>query len=210
MSASLETALIGLIHQLPLELFVFIASFIEEVIAPIPSAAVLVISGSFAAVQERSTTDLIPLVFIAALGKSIGAIIVYFLADKLSRLFFSRAGGKFFSVSNEAIAELSHKIIGGPRDYLILALCRALPILPSSVVSIGSGILKVPFRMFVITTLIGTVLRDSVFIYAGYKGTDLFTEFVNHSTNIESFIQFAAVVGILSIFVIIYFRRRHS
>lgn len=210
MSENLEATLIGLIDQLPLEVFVFVASFIEEVVAPIPSAAVLVITGTFAAVQDRSVVDLLPLIFIAAAGKSLGAVIVYFLADKLSQLFFSRTSGKFFSVSSEAISELSAKITGGPRDYLVLTLCRALPILPSSVVSIGAGVLKVPFRMFIISTLIGTILRDSVFIYAGYKGTALLNDLVHRSTNIESLVQYGIIGAVLALFGYIYFKRRSA
>ncbi len=209
MFSALENFLLSFIHAIPLELFTFIASFIEEVVAPIPSAGVLILTGSFAAVQERSLAGLIPLVFIAALGKSLGAIIVYFFSDKLSHLVFRRFG-TWLRVSSEEVAEIGKRMTGTPRDYLILTACRALPIVPSSAVSVGCGVLKVPFRLFLITTIIGTVLRDSFFIYAGYQGTDLLSRLTAQSVNVESVIQTAFIGFVLAFFAYLYLRRRRG
>ncbi len=209
MFTQLEAALVTFVEQVPLEVFTFVASFIEEVVAPIPSAGVLIVTGSFAALQDRSVIDLIPLVFIAALGKSLGAIIVYFFSDKLSRLFFSRFGS-WLKVSDEEIAEFGAKITGTTRDYLILTACRALPIVPSSAVSVGCGVLKIPFRLFMITTIIGTIVRDSVFIYAGYTGTDFLRRLTEQSVNIESYIQIGFVSLVALLFAYLYLRRRNQ
>ena len=70
MFGHLEALMLSYINTLPLEAFVFIASFIEEVVAPVPSAAVLLLTGSFAAIQERPLLALIPLAIIAAVGKN--------------------------------------------------------------------------------------------------------------------------------------------
>lgn len=209
MFTQFEAALVSFVEQVPLEVFTFVASFIEEVIAPIPSAGVLVITGSFAALQERTLTDLIPLILIAALGKSLGAIIVYFFSDKLSRFFFSRFGS-WLKVSDEEIAQFGAQVTGTTRDYLILTACRALPIVPSSAVSVGCGVLKIPFRLFLITTIIGTVVRDSVFIYAGYTGTDFLRRLTEQSVNVESYVQIGFVSLVALLFGYLYLRRRHK
>ena len=209
MFAQFEAVLVKFVEQVPLEVFTFVASFIEEVIAPIPSAGVLVVTGSFAALQERTLTDLVPLIFIAALGKSIGAIIVYFFSDKISRLFFSRFGS-WLKVSDEEIAQFGAQFTGTTRDYLVLTACRALPIVPSSVVSVGCGVLKIPFRLFIITTVIGTIVRDSVFIYAGYTGTDFLRRLTERTVDIESYIQIGIISIIALIFGYLYLRRRYK
>ncbi|MBY0310355.1 VTT domain-containing protein [Patescibacteria group bacterium] len=206
MTSGLEQSLTSLIEAIPLELFAFIASFIEEVIAPIPSAGVLVLTGSFAAVQGRTVLELIPLVVIAAAGKALGAIIVYFFADKISHFVF-RSFGKWFKVSSEEVSELGKRITGTPRDYLILTACRALPIIPSSAMSVGCGVLKIPFRLFMITTVIGTIVRDSVFIYAGYTGADFLKRLTEHSVSIESYVQLGIVSAVILVFIYIYVRR---
>ena len=207
MFTEIEAILISYIEVLPLEIFVFVASFIEEVIAPVPSSAVLLLSGSFAAVQERTLFDLIPLILIAALGKTIGAILVYHLSDKIGGAVITRFG-KFFGVTHEAITDFGQKITGSPKDYLLLITFRALPVIPSSVVSIGCGLLMIPFYLFLVTTLIGTVLRDSIFIYIGYRGTQVLSDFATHSTNIESIIQTIFLAALVATLAYFYFKRK--
>lgn len=206
MTSGLEQSLTSLIDAIPLELFAFVASFIEEVIAPIPSAGVLVLTGSFAAVQERTVLELIPLVLIAAVGKTLGAIIVYFFAEKISHFVF-RSFGSWFKVSSEEISDLGKRMTGTPRDYIILTACRALPIIPSSVMSVGCGVLKIPFRLFMISTIIGTIVRDSVFIYAGYTGADFLKRLTESSVNVESYVQLGIVAIVATIFIYVYLRR---
>jgi membrane protein DedA with SNARE-associated domain len=209
MFSHLETTLVGLVEEIPLEVFTFVASFIEEVIAPIPSAGVLLLTGSFAAVQERTIIELIPLVLIAALGKSLGAIIVYSFADVLSRYVFGRFGN-FLRVSDADLRDLGARITGTTKDYLILTACRALPIVPSSIVSVGCGVLKVPFRLFMITTVIGTIVRDSIFIYAGYTGIEFMRRLLDQSVSVESYIQMGIITLIGLVFVFVYLRRRNK
>lgn len=209
MFSGLETYLLNLIETLPLEVFVFIASFIEEVLAPVPSAAVLLATGSFAAIQERSLSALIPLAFIAALGKTIGAIIVYFFSEKIGGLMITKFG-RFFDITSDDVENLRSKITGSTKDYFLLIFFRALPILPSAVVSIGCGLLKIPFRIYIVSTIIGTLLRDSIFLYVGYTGTELLHALATKSTGVESLIQtiILAVIGV-SLFYL-YLKRRNK
>jgi membrane protein DedA with SNARE-associated domain len=209
MFSEIEVFMMNQIETLPLELFVFIASFIEEVVAPVPSSAVLLLTGSFAAIQERTLLELLPLAFLAALGKTLGAILVYFFADKIGAFTVPRFG-KYFGISKEAITSFGEKITGGPRDYLLLIAFRALPIVPSSVVSIGCGLLKIPFKLFLITTLIGTIVRDIIFLYIGYRGTQVLNALATHTTNIESLIQTIFLIFLVAVLAFFYFRRKKS
>lgn len=207
MFSNIETILLSLINTLPLEIFVFIASFIEEVIAPVPSAAVLLLTGSFAAIQERPLLGLIPLAIIAALGKTIGAILVYYFSEKIGGAVLTKFGG-FFGVSHVAITEFGQKITGSTKDYFLLTLFRALPIVPSAVVSVGCGLLKIPFRLFVITTLLGTIVRDSIFLYIGYEGTQLLSALATHSTSIESLVQTLLLASVIAAVGYLYYKRK--
>lgn len=203
MFSGLETYLLDLIETLPLEAFVFIASFIEEVAAPVPSAAVLLATGSFAAIQNYTLFALIPLALIAALGKAIGAIIIYFLAERIGSMMITKFG-RFFDIKHSDVENLRGKITGSTKDYFLLIFFRALPILPSAVVSIGCGILKIPFRIYIISTFIGTIIRDSIFLYIGYTGTELFHALATQTTSIESLIQIIilalAVIGLFYLY----------
>ncbi len=207
MFSHIEETMLSLIHTLPLEVFVFIASFIEEVVAPVPSAAVLLLTGSFAAIQERPLLGLIPLAIIAAVGKTLGAILVYYFSEKIGGAVLTKFG-RFFNVSREAITEFGQKINGSTRDYLLLILFRALPIVPSSVVSIGCGLMKIPPRLFIITTFIGTIVRDSIFLYIGYEGTQLLSAIANQSTSIESLVQTLILATIVGALGYLYYKRK--
>lgn len=209
MFSEIEAFIISQIETIPLELFVFLASFIEEVIAPVPSSAVLLLTGSFAAIQERTLFELLPLALLATLGKTIGAILVYYFSDKIGDLTVTRFG-KYFGVTKEAITNFGKKITGSPRDYLLLIAFRALPIVPSSVVSIGCGLLKINFQLFLITTLIGTIVRDVIFLYIGYRGTQVLNTVVAHSTNIEYLIQTIFLIFFIAVLAFFYFKRKKS
>lgn len=206
MFTALETSLISLIDRIPLEFFVFVASFVEEVIAPIPSPTVMMLSGSFAQLQGYFLPGLITLALIGAVGKTIGAIIVYFIADKAEDIVIGKFGA-FFGVSREDVESLGKKFGNGSRDYLILTVLRALPIMPSSVVSVGSGILKIPLRLYIISTFLGTILRDGVYLYVGYVGTDMLKSLVDRSSHIESYVELIVGIGVLAALVFLYVKR---
>jgi membrane protein DedA with SNARE-associated domain len=209
MFSSLEALLISLAHSIPLEAFVFIASFIEEVIAPIPSMAVLLTTGSLASIQDRTLLGLIPLALLAALGKTIGALIVYFFAEKIGNGFIARFG-RFFEVTQADIENLGNKITGTKKDYVLLTLFRALPIVPSVLVSVGGGLLKLPLRLFIITAIIGSIVRDAIFLYIGYSGTELLNSFANKSDDIESIVQITFIILLSGTIACTYYKRHKN
>lgn len=204
-----ETSLLALAQSLPLELFVLIGSIVEEVIAPVPALAVMLVAGSAAAVQGLTVLDLIPLAIIAALGKALGAIVVYMISASMGTLVLTKYG-RYFRVSAEEIHDLGKHLKGTKRDYVFLTVLRALPIIPSSVVSLGCGLLKIPFRLFLITTFIGTIVRDGIFLYVGYSGVGVLEDFATKATDIESILQTGFIVLVLITFAYIYYRRKKN
>ncbi len=203
----LEAQLLALIQTVPLEVFVCVASFIEEVIAPIPSPTVMVASGSFAALQGYTLPSLILLACIGAIGKTLGALVVYFITFKLEGVIIEKFG-RFFGITMSDIDRFGTKLTGGVRDYAILTFFRALPIMPSSLVSVGCGLLKVPLPLFIVSTFLGTIVRDSVYLYAGFVGTAALTNFIAHSTALESWVQLGIVMLTGALFVYIIYKRK--
>lgn len=200
MFSGLEHILLSTIHSLSLEVFVFLASFIEEVIAPIPSPTVMVVTGSFALLQERSLYALIPLSLIGALGKTLGALVVYFITFKAEHVVMHKFG-RFFNVTQVDVDRFGSRIGKGKRDYFMLIALRAIPFVPSVIVSVGSGLLKVSLPLFIVSTFVGTIVRDGIYLYAGFVGTVAVTRFVNQSTHLETYIE-VIVVAIVAIFVL--------
>lgn len=205
----IESLVISFGNVLSLEAFVFIASIIEEVIAPIPSPTVMMLAGSFAQLQERTLYMLIPLALIGACGKTLGALVVYFVSDKAEDIIMRRMGA-FFNVSHEDVETFGKKLGNGTRDYIFLTILRALPFIPSVLLSVGCGILKVPLRIFVISTFLGTIIRDGFYLYVGYIGTEVLSRFVVRSSHIENYIVLVVVLWVVGILTRLYFVRKKS
>lgn len=92
-----------------------------------------------------------------------------------------------------------------------MIILRSLPIVPSTIISIGSGLLKINFRLFIISTLIGSFVRDIVYIYVGYTGAKVAISYFKGSiNNLESIIEVAIVVLGLVGLVYLYLKRRKS
>ena len=196
MFSALETALIALTHTVPLPVFVFIASIVEEVIAPIPSATVMLVSGAIAFSNGYTIFALIPLVIMGSLGKTVGAFIVYTIADRVEDVTTGRLG-RYFGIATGDIERFGTRVGTGIRGFLTLTLFRALPFIPSVLVSIGGGVLKVPVPLFLVSTFLGTIVRDSFYIYVGYAGVHMLKAVVAHADSIETFVEVAVVILIL-------------
>lgn len=206
MFSVLEEMLLAYAQSLPLGVFAFVASAIEEIIAPIPSPTVMVVTGSFAHFQGYSAFGLIPLALIAALGKTFGAIVVYEIARR-AEYFIMRMMGAFFNVTEADVTKLGSKLGKGKKDYVFLTFLRALPIMPSVVVSVGSGVLKVAFPLFIVSTFLGTIIRDSFYLYAGYFSIAAFQKMIVSFGRIETFIEMGTLFLVVS-FVAVRVRRK--
>lgn len=206
MIALLEEKLMSFAEVLPLEIFIFVGSLFEEVVVPIPSPAVVLLSGSIAELQGRGVLALVPLAIIGALGKTLGAFIIYEVADKAEDLLVG-SFGKFFDISKGDIERLGSKLGKGWRDYVMLTFLRAIPVMPSVVLSLGGGMLRIPLRLFLFSAFCGSIIRDSFYLYAGYAGVAAFFSLIDHSTKIETVIEVAAVVLVLA-FIVYKYRKR--
>lgn len=204
---SITQAVLSWSQQVPLELFTFIGSFVEEVLAPIPSPIIMTATGSIAATQGKALAYLVVLSMIGALGKTVGAVLVYFIADKAEDILVGKLG-KFIGVSHAEVEALGKRFKGNWKDVFLLTFLRALPIMSSAVVSVCSGVVKIRLRIYIIATFLGTIIRDFFYLYVGYTGIDALHNLVEGFDSIESIIQ--ALIALLIVGVIgwIYWKRR--
>jgi membrane protein DedA with SNARE-associated domain len=206
---SLTQSLLTWAQTVPLELFAFVASFIEEVLAPIPSPVVMTVTGSIASAQEKAMWYLLILSIIAAAGKTVGAVLVYLIADKAENILVGRFG-KFIGVNHAEIEALGKKLNGGWKDLWTLLFLRALPIMSSMVVSVCCGFVKIPMRVYLVSTFLGTIIRDFFYLYVGYTGIAALQNLVDGFDSIESIIQALFAVVIVIVIGWIYWKRKRS
>jgi membrane protein DedA with SNARE-associated domain len=205
----IQNSLLSLANVLPLEAFAFIGSFVEEVVAPIPSPIIMITAGSVASLQGRSYLGLLPLSLLGAIGKSIGAIILYKLADKAEDIFSSKIG-KFIGFSHKDIESLGKYFNKGRRDDIVLLLIRSLPVVPSAPLSLGAGVIKINFKTFVWTTFVGTIIRDASFLYFGYTGVASFNSIVSGLDVVETMVQISIFFALGLLLGWAYWKRRKN
>lgn len=200
----------SLAKLVPLPLFTILGSFIEEVIAPIPSPLIMTLSGSLASSQKQPLTIIFYLALIGALSKTVGAWLVYFIADKLEDIIIDRFG-KILGVSHKDTEGFGQYLNKGRRDYFVLFFLRALPIIPTAPVSVVSGLIKVNLKTYISASFFGTIFRNLFYLYLGYTSLEKLTSINSSLSSAESLGQtllFFIILGLIAFWV--YRKRRDS
>ncbi len=206
---ALEQLVLNLAQSLPLELFVFLGSLIEEAIPPIPSPSIIILAGSFAFVQHYTYIELVHLLLLASIGKTIGGLMMYGLMH-LTRGPLLDTFGKFIHLKEDDIERLSKRFTGGPRDYLIYTLLRSAPIIPSVILSCGAGIIKLPLRVFITGTFVGTIIRDAFYLVVGYTGGTFVSKLVAHTSTLENVLLYTSVLMLGGWVLYRFFKKRRD
>lgn len=204
---TVTTALLEWAKVVPIEIFTFAGSFIEEVLAPIPSPIVMTVAGSIAAAQQKPMIYLLVLSLIGAAGKTIGALLVYWISDIAEDILVGKLGW-VIGVKKEEVEALGKKFKGTWKDIFLLTFLRALPIMPSVVVSVCSGVIKIRLSIYIIATIIGTIIRDFFYLYVGFTGIEVLHHMIEGFDSAESIVE--AVVALIIVCVIgwIYWKRK--
>lgn len=155
-----------IISQIPVELIVFFGSIIEEIFPPLPSPLILIISKIVTYNQKFTILYILLLASIATFGKIIGSYIIYFLADKTEDLVIGRFG-RWLKISHKNIENISRRFNGSWKDIFILIFLRAIPIIPTTPLSLVCGIIKLNIRTFIVSAFIGSFIRIFILLYLG-------------------------------------------
>lgn len=199
----------SLAKAVPLPLFTILGSFIEEVIAPIPSPLIMTLSGSLASSQKQPLTIIFYLALIGALSKTVGAWLVYFIADKLEDIIIDRFG-KILGVSHEDTEGFGQYLNKGRRDYFVLFFLRALPIIPTAPVSVVSGLIKINLKTYLIASFLGTIVRNLFYLYLGFTSLEKLAFINNHLNSAESVGQAILVLAIFGTMIFCLYRKRRD
>lgn len=211
MLSSVLQPIIDILHRLsgvlPTEVFVTVGAFIEELIAPIPSPLVMTLAGSLAASEGKTLTYLGVLAFLGAVGKTIGSWIIYHIADK-SEDFVMNKLGRFVGVSHREIEIIGKHLNHGWRDDVILFLLRAIPIMPTAPVSIVCGLIKLHLRTYLVSTFLGTLVRNIFYLYLGYTSLGALESLNEGIDSFEKFGYLILLVAVGAAFLWIYKQKK--
>lgn len=181
---SIIESLKNISQLVPLPWFTFLGTFIEEIIAPIPSPLVMTLAGSLAASGGSAGSYLAILAILGSLGKTLASLLLYIVADKGEDIVLHKFG-KFFGVSHKQVEEIGNKLNKGWRDDILIIILRAIPVIPSAPVSIICGLIKLNKRTYITSTFIGTTLRNLFYLGLGYTGVNATESIILEMENFE-------------------------
>jgi membrane protein DedA with SNARE-associated domain len=203
----LESVLYPYALTIPIELLIFFFSILEEIIPPIPAFPVMIMAGSFSQMQGYLLPTILWLALVAAVGKTIGAVIIYRVVDKMEDVFVQKFGN-YFDLTPGALENFGKRISRGKYDYVFLTVARAIPFIPSTILTVGGGLLKIPLQVYVISTFIGTFIRDCFYLYAGYFGAEAFVIYLKNSETIGKYIEWPIIIGVICLLLYLFIRKR--
>ncbi len=191
---------------------VFLASFLEEIIAPIPSALVITLSGFFFLKGAFSLALLAKLFFVvvlpASLGVTIGSLFVYALAHIFGKPILVK-WGKWLGLSWNDIEKLQNKFDTKKTDELALFLLRTIPIIPSVAISAFYGLIRYDLKKYFIYTFLGTCVRATILAIIGWQVGSFYYKYASTITHIESYFL-VAISTILVLFIIYRISKKRS
>jgi membrane protein DedA with SNARE-associated domain len=190
----------------PMEVYVALGTFVEEVLAPIPSPVIMTLAGSLAAASSTPVWYLMVLGLIGAATKTFASLFLYWIGDKAEDFLVNRFG-KYVGVSNKEIEKIGTQFNGNNRDVVVLILARAVPIMPTSPVSVVCGVIKMDLKKYIVGTFIGTWIRGMMYLLLGYYSVDSLEKINQGLMDMESLVQIGLVAIIGLVFVIMFYKR---
>lgn len=185
---------------------VLVLIFLENIFPLIPSELILLASGFLI---TKTNLNIFIMIIFATLGSLLGGILLYYLASLLNKntlikLINSKAL-RFLNLKEKDI-DLSFNWFNKKGNISVL-ICRCIPIL-RSLISLPAGIFKMSFIKFLLYTIIGSLVWNSVIIVIGYVVGDNFLV-INEVLKKYSYL-FVALITIIVVIVIFRKRRKNE
>jgi len=183
---------------------VFLASLFEEVLAPIPSAIVIMSAGITFLSGQVDMIFLGKLLFYivlpASFGIVLGSLFVYYLAYFIGKPFIEK-WGKWLWISWSDIEKIEDKYRKGNVDAYLVFILRAIPMVPSVAISAFSGLTRIPIKTYIVFSLLGSFIRTSILGFIGYQVGRMYYIYADRIDMLEKWIllliMFLAIVFVI-------------
>jgi len=191
---------------------VFLATLLEEIVAPIPSPFVPLTAGFFLLSASASFLTIVwQTLFIIALpvavGITLGSLAVYSIGYWGGKPVIEKSK-KLLGLSWEDVEKMEQKLIRGKGDEAMLFILRALPVVPGVAISSFCGIVRYPLKTYVILTFLGALVRATTLGIVGWYVGSLYLTYVEAISKIEDYVLIVLILLTL-FFVGRFFFKKH-
>jgi len=195
-----------LAQKIPVSIFAFIGSVIDEIIAIVPSPMVPLLAGSIAYEQGEAFMFLFVVALTGTVGKTLATLVTYWLSDKIEDVFTGSKLGKILGIEKSDIEKYGKMFNGTRRDEVIMVILRMLPFMPTLPVSVVAGVLKIPLTSFIVTTFIGTYLRFTFYLIVAYQGSQKYEGILGLFDKTNKMMELMIILFVLG-FMFLYLRK---
>lgn len=194
---------------------VFLASIIEEIIPPIPSALVQGLGGLLIMLNEPFSLlgflKLMVLVSIpAALGVCIGSLPYWYLAQKYGVELIEKYG-KYLGTNIHDWHKLQERMEKSKSDEYIFIALRAFPAVPAIVLAIYAGTVNMKIQKYFYLSFLGIFIRATVLGSIGWLAGN---QILKHITFFIQVIEKVTLTAIVLFFVYMvyknYFKKKNK
>lgn len=185
---------------------IFAATLLETIFPPIPSEIIFPLVGFVAQSKGLGLGDAIGMATIGALGSTVGAIMIYFIALKIGRPAILRIG-KYVLINESKLqrAELWFEKHGA----IAVFVGRLAPGI-REIISIPAGLSKMNMVKFILFTFAGSLIWSISLTFVGYYFGEAWSEFAKESSGIFNIIALIIIVGVVAVIGFGYYKEHKS
>ena len=187
---------------------IFIATLIEQIIAPIPSGLVPIMAGFFLlpAYEDFFTIlgqSMSVIALPVAVGVTLGSLVIYFIGYLGGKPIIEKSQ-KWFGFGWNDLERIKKGLDRGQSDEFVLFVLWLLPVVPSAAIAIFCGIIRYHIVKYILIAMAGSFLRATIMSLIGWQAGELYYVNVEQITLIENYILiglgFLILTGIIFLF----------
>ena len=184
---------------------IFFGSILEEIIAPIPSTAVIMGSSFFIMENSQISVQAFEKLFLyialpAAAGVTIGSLVIYGIVYRVGKPFVDR-WGKYLGLSWKEIEKTEEKYSKNNLMELSIFTTRALPIVPSIVISAFCGFIKFDIKKYITITFFGTLVRAFILGFLAWQFGSLYSQIESEFAISEEIVIIGLVIAVIGFII---------
>lgn len=186
---------------------IFLLIGIENLFPPIPSEVILTFGGFMTTFSELSVPGV---VLFATLGSTVGAIVLYLIGYVLNESRVMRLVERWGKYVRLTTADVE-KAYGWFSKYGLwtVFLCRLVPLL-RSLISIPAGSARMNFPVFMILTIIGSLIWNTILVVIGSTVGNSWESIVEYMDVYSNFVYALLALGLMAVIFYLFFRKKKS
>jgi len=182
-------------NSVSLPIFMIVGAIVEEVIAIIPSPFVPLTAGTLALSSNKSLYYVLFLALVGATAKIFTSSSIFWLADKFEDLITRGKIGKFLGLDSNEIERYGKIFSKSKNNTLIIFILRALPFVPTVPITVVAGLIKIKYRVFIVGTFLGMLVRNTFYLMAAFYGLKQFQGLLDSMDTLNLVLEVVIVVA---------------